>query len=172
MLAQSTSTLFECQGLAVQQKQDQEELEERCAGLVQILNSAADDRLDSRPNWTVSDTVDRHITWIWKMALAYYTDPKVVEVASQWRSDMANLNRRMRNHWTQVEKTSLISLLSRSKKVLKELLLLPPAALSVYVPMARQAEAADFTRALKLFVSGMSFSSGCEQQRSSQQYMP
>lgn len=64
---------------------------------------------------------------------------------------MAELIRRMRNHWTRDEKASLISLLERFEEVLQHLLQPPPAE-SVYAPAAHQA--ADYTRAADLFVSG------------------
>ena len=64
---------------------------------------------------------------------------------------MAELIRRMRNHWTRDEKASLLSLLDRFEEVLQHLLQPPPAE-SVYAPAARQTE--NHTGAADLFVSG------------------
>lgn len=41
----------------------------------------------------------------------------MIEVFNTWRLEMADLNRRMRNHWTRVEKISLVSLLARFEMV-------------------------------------------------------
>lgn len=64
---------------------------------------------------------------------------------------MAELIRRMRNHWTRDEKASLFLLLDCFEAVLQDLLQSPPAG-SVYAPAARQPET--HTRAAELFVSG------------------
>lgn len=98
--------------------------------------------------------MDRQITWIWKIALAHCAHAWMIEVFNTWRLEMSDLNGRMRNHWTQVEKLSLIALLTRFEKVLRQLLQ-PPLEASVYAPAARQA--ADPTRVIELFVSGAHF---------------
>lgn len=61
--------------------------------------------------------MDRQITWIWKIALAHCAHAWMIEVFNTWRLEMADLNRRMRNHWTRVEKISLVSLLARFEMV-------------------------------------------------------
>lgn len=133
------------------QKRDREELENRRAQIKRILDAPA---TDGAPDLIVRDKVDRQITWIWKIALAHCAHAGIIEACTTWRLDMADLNGRMRNHWTQVEKSSLVSLLARFEKILWSLSQ-PRAIASVYAPAARQA--ADPTRIIELFVSRAHF---------------
>ena len=142
------------------QKRDQEELEKRRADINKILDAPA---VDGAPDHLVRDKVDRQIAWIWKMALAHCAHAWMMEVFNTWRLEMSDLNGRMRNHWTRVEKISLVSLLARFEKVLRRLLQPLPGA-SAYAPAPRQA--ADPTRVIELFVSGVNFAPGFCTQRS------
>lgn len=97
------------------------------------------------------DKVDERITWIGWIAAEYATDP-IIGVCTQWRHEMADLHRRMRSHWTEVKRTSLLVLLIRFARVLRELLCLPTSG-SPYDPVARVPRpAADQARAVELFV--------------------
>ena len=103
------------------------------------------------------------ITWIWLLANCP-THLQIIKVRDQWRREMIDLNRRMRNHWTEVEKTSLVLLLIHFTRVLLRLLDLPPAG-SAYDPMARQDM--DHTRVVQLFVSsGNLFACNCAGEQS------
>ena len=148
--AQTFSKSLGKQELQKQQQQDQEdqaELQERHAEIKQKLEDDAE--------LGAEDGVNRQIAWIWKIALAYSTDLRIVEVCTRWKGEMADLNRRMRRSWTEVEKTSLVLLLIRFTGVLKNLLQPLPSG-SVYDPVARPAT--DHTRIVELFVSsGNSF---------------
>ena len=133
-----------------QQQEDQAELQQRHAELRRILDAPATDG-----ELGAVDGVDKRINWIGQIVQAYPTELRIIEVCDQWRHEMADLNRRMRGRWTEVEKTSLILLLIRFTRVLRRLL--PPLpSRSVYDPGARPAT--DHTSVVELFVSsGNSF---------------
>lgn len=97
---------------------------------------------------------------ICRFAVNHCSDPRTSEVCTRRHQDMADLIWRMHNHWTRDEKTSLIALLDRFEEVLQHLIYPPPPHGSVYAPAARQL--ANHTRAVELFVSGVSFASSFE----------
>lgn len=146
-LVQSDSTLELCEKL---QQKDQDELKERHAKIAQILDIALSTA--GEPNHR-TDQADTQVDQIWELAEPLFTQAGAEDICSSWRTEMADLNRRLRSHWTQAERTSLTSLLTRFEEVLRHLLHLLPAG-SVYEPMAR--EASDQGRAVKLFVGGAS----------------
>lgn len=98
--------------------------------------------------------VESRITSIRLNVQVYSTSLQIITVCDQWHREVIDLNRRMRNSWTVVEKTSLISLLIRFEVVLLYLLHQLPVG-SAYDPMARQDM--NHTRVVQLFVSSGNF---------------
>ncbi|KWU43723.1 hypothetical protein RHOSPDRAFT_26136 [Rhodotorula sp. JG-1b] len=125
---------------------DQKELEERHAAILQRLDSPAVHRTYDHEAATGEGV---RLARICQFAIDHCSDPRTFELCTQWHKDMAELIRRMRNHWTRDEKASLLSLLDRFEEVLQHLLQPPPAE-SVYAPAARQTE--NHTRAADLFI--------------------
>lgn len=143
---------------------DQRELEERHTAILQRLDSPAVHRTYDHEAATGEGV---RLARICQFAIDHCSDLRTFELCTQWHKDMAELIRRMRDHWTRDEKASLLSLLDRFEEVLQHLLQ-PHATASVYAPAARQIE--NHTRAAELFVSGTNFSPDLRKQKLTLQY--
>lgn len=131
-----------------QKREDQADLQQRHAEIIRILKAPA---MDDGPEL---GAVESRITSIRLNVQVYSTSLQIITVCDQWHREVIDLNRRMRNSWTVVEKTSLISLLIRFEVVLLYLLHQLPVG-SAYDPMARQDM--NHTRVVQLFVSSGNF---------------
>lgn len=90
------------------------------------------------------------------------------DMCEQWAYDMAEMIHRMHKHWTEIERDSLNSFLTRFEDTLNNLLT-PPHVESAYHPPARQ-HAADPEKVVELFVSGAGFYSCAELKLTTQRH--
>lgn len=93
----------------------------------------------------------------YQFAVQQFPEVRNSDVCRSWPSDMAEMCRRMGEHWTAVELNSLHSFLTRFHHTLVKLST-PPRVESAYHPAARQC-AANPEEVKQLFVSGAGFSS-------------
>lgn len=134
-----------------EQEEDRHELTKRHDTIEKALNTTQRQLISQA---TIADAFQL-TTRICQLAASACVDQSISEACTRWHKEMIDMIERMCLHWTAIEHKSLISLLTRFKRVLKQHLNPPPAE-STYYPAARQ-PAADPEKVVELFVSGASF---------------